>query len=320
MHLHYEAFERSYQRHVLELWNRELGDRFPMREALLVQNSFGDVNVCSSGSWVVRDGATGEVIGFVVAKAPKERDPYLVADRDTAWIQVLLVDKRYRQRGIGSELLRRAERALMAQGAKRILLGRDPWHYFPGVPAEDTELKRWVEARGYVSGGDVHDMHCLLGEDVDMPVLSEVAFRLLKSDEKDAFLEFMRRAFPGRWTYEAAQYFAHGGTGREFVIAIKKDRIIGFCRINDANSPFIAQNVYWAPLFEGEALGGIGPLGIDSAERGYGYGLTMVQAGMAILHSRGIRHVIIDWTELVDFYGKLGCTVWKSYTTYQKGV
>ena len=39
-----------------------------------------------------------------------------------------------------------------------------------------------------------------------------------------------------------------------------------------ANSPFIAQNVYWSPLFE-EEVGGIGPLGIDAEEQKQGYGL-----------------------------------------------
>ena len=72
---------------------------------------------------------------------------------------------------------------------------------------------------------------------------------------------------------------------------------------------FIAQNVYWAPLFE-EELGGIGPLGIAPEERGKGYGLAIVQAGMYFLSQRGIKNIVIDWTNLVDFYGKLGISLW----------
>ncbi|PTQ56649.1 MAG: Acetyltransferase [Candidatus Carbobacillus altaicus] len=320
MMIHWTPLERTDLSSLVALWNRELSDRFPMREALFAQNSFDDPNVCWPGSWVARDGDRGDIVGFVVAKAPQEAEPYIEANRGTAWIQVLLVDRRYRCRGIGSELLLRAERALFAHEAERISLGRDPWHFFPGIPVEDGGLKRWFEARGYVGGDDVYDMHCVLRDDAVMPKLPEVAFRLLALKEKDSFLAFMRRSFPGRWTYEAVKYFERGGTGREFVVAVKGDRIIGFCRVNDASSPLIAQNTYWTPLFDDDALGGIGPLGIDSAERGHGYGLAIVQAGMAVLRGRGIKHVIIDWTGLVDFYGKMGCKVWKGYTIYQKGV
>ncbi|WBX82247.1 GNAT family N-acetyltransferase [Virgibacillus salarius] len=113
------------------------------------------------------------------------------------------------------------------------------------------------------------------------------------------------------------QYFKHGGTGREFVVLKKNQHIIGFCRINDASSPIIAQNVYWSPLFN-EALGGIGPLGVDEQERGNGYGKMVVQAGIHYLRERGINRIVIDWTGLVNFYKQLDYGVWKSYWYYVK--
>ena len=79
----------------------------------------------------------------------------------------------------------------------------------------------------------------------------------------------------------------------------------------------IAQNVYWAPLFNGK-LGGIGPLGVDSAERGNGYGIAIVEAAIAFLRSRDIKNIVIDWTGLVGFYRKLDYEVWKGYTSYRK--
>ncbi|MFK4997057.1 GNAT family N-acetyltransferase [Bacillus sp. N9] len=75
----------------------------------------------------------------------------------------------------------------------------------------------------------------------------------------------------------------------------KNNQIIGFCRINDNASPFIAQNIYWAPLFQHD-LGGIGPLGIDSNERNNGYGLAIVQAALYYLQERKIKTIVIDWT------------------------
>lgn len=37
---------------ILFLWNKEIGDNFPMRKELLRQNTFEDVNVLLEGSWV----------------------------------------------------------------------------------------------------------------------------------------------------------------------------------------------------------------------------------------------------------------------------
>jgi len=97
----------------------------------------------------------------------------------------------------------------------------------------------------------------------------------------------------------------------------KDDEIVGFCRINDQDSPFIAQNTYWAPLYNNE-LAGLGPLGIDAKERGNGYGLAIVEAAIAFLRKRGHRRIVIDWTDLVDFYAKLGYQKWKTYHSYKK--
>lgn len=53
-------------------------------------------------------------------------------------------------------------------------------------------------------------------------------------------------------------------------------------------------------------------------ERGNGYGIAIVQAAIAFLRNRDIKHIVIDWTGLVDFYRKLDYEVWKGYTSYRK--
>ncbi|OCT11299.1 acetyltransferase [Paenibacillus pectinilyticus] len=303
------------------LWNRELGEHFPMQEQLLKQNSFADVNVLKSGSWVAVDEVSGKAVGFIVAKLWQEhRD--LVLGAGAGWIQVLLVDRNLRGLGIGSELLKRAETALMEHGVQKILIGRDPWHYFPGVPNEYPEVRTWLESKGYKDDNRVENDLLAIYDDTsvyELPKHEGVSFRLLESDEKDELLAFFRRCFPGRWEYEAIRYFELGGTGREFVVIETDGHIVGFCRINDSSSPIIAQNVYWSPLFEDE-LGGIGPLGVDSAYQGRGFGLAVVQAGVHFLRERQIRQIVIDWTTLVAFYEKLNYRVWKAYDSYSKVV
>ncbi|NWO14538.1 GNAT family N-acetyltransferase [Virgibacillus sp.] len=311
------AWDETYVEKLINLWNRELGLAFPMRDSLFKQNSVQDKNVCRDSSWIVLNN-DNDVIGFIIVKVWQEKIQVQMS-KTTGWIQVLLVDHRYRNKGIGTKLLEHAEEVLHKQGIQQILLGRDPWHYFPGIPIHNEQTKQWFFARGYKAYGTEHDLLKTYNKTttVTKPDFPEIDFSVLHTREKKNFLAFLHRCFPGRWEYEAIKYFEFGGTGREFVVMRKRGRLIGFCRINDPNSPIIAQNVYWAPLFE-TALGGVGPLGIDALERGQGYGLAVVEAGIAELRNRGIQKIVIDWTGLVDFYKKLGYEVWKSYTSFKK--
>lgn len=304
---------------IVELWNREIGIKFPMRRELFKQNSFKDENILPNASSIAVDDE-GNVIGFLAAKAWQEKLPINMS-RETGWIQVLLVDSDHRSKGIGTALLNRVEQAFKNCNLKTIKLGSDPWHYFPGIPEPYPDVKQWFERRGYHNDGNEYDLVCQYedGEGEAAPAIENATFSLVTEEDQDKLIAFMHRCFPGRWEYEAIHYFKKGGTGREFVVLKKNNEIKGFCRINDNHSPFIAQNVYWAPLFPNE-LGGLGPLGIDPAERGNGYGLAIVEAGIAFLRQRGLAQIVIDWTGLVDFYGKLGYKVWKTYAKYSKSI
>lgn len=304
---------------LVNLWNQELNTSFPMRKELFEQNSFKDENILYEGSLIAVD-SDDCVIGFIVAKKWQEQlDVNMSAE--TGWIQVILVDHEHRNQGIGSKLLTYAEAALKKSGVSQILLGRDPWHYFPGIPNKSKDVARWFEVRGYESYGNEHDLFASYDHInvVSFPSIKNGRISILEKKDKEKFLAFLRRCFPGRWEYEAIHYFRMGGTGREFIVLKRNNEILGFARINDEKSPFIAQNVYWAPLLN-EELGGIGPLGIDSNERKRGYGLAIVEAAVAHLRSRKINNIVIDWTGLVDFYNKLGYDIWKSYLSYKKNL
>ncbi|MEN2768665.1 GNAT family N-acetyltransferase [Ornithinibacillus xuwenensis] len=302
---------------LVDLWNKELKNVFPMRQELFNQNSFLDENICHKGSRLAIN-KEGNVIGFITVKYYQEQLEVGIP-RSIGWIQSLLVDSNYRNNGVGTQLLHHAEAILKEKNIKHVILGRDPWHYFPGIPSYDSATCKWFEKRGYHSEGTEHDMICSYAnsEIVQFPNKEDVTFSILHKSEKIELIAFLHRCFPGRWEYEARHYFRKGGTGREFVVLKKGNQIIGFCRINDEQSPLIAQNVYWSPLFA-ESLGGIGPLGVDASQRKNGYGLAIVQAAIAFLRKRGIQRIVIDWTGLVSFYNKLGYTIWKSYESYKK--
>lgn len=313
-----EQLTEQHRNGIVSLWNTEWSNLFPMREALITQNVFEDPNWLREGSWVVIEG--DRIVGFVTAKGYREELASFGMKPDVGWIQALLVDEAYRGKGIGSELLRKAEEAIRKHGAARISLGNDLHsRIFPGLPEPDDETLQWFETRGYVCKGDVYDM--VNGYDssdtVELPPVQGATLRIADPSDRERLTAFMTRCFPGNWDYQHQQYWNRGGTGREFVLLEKNGDIIGFCRMNDGESPLLAQNIYWAPLFE-EPLGGIGPLGIDESYRGYRYGISIVQAAVHYLLERGNRSIVIDTTPYVDFYGKLGFESWRRYARYEK--
>ncbi|WP_210367546.1 GNAT family N-acetyltransferase [Bacillus sp. REN3] len=297
-----------------ELWNREIGRDFPMKEELLKQNSFNDENVLAEGSKIATD-QQGNILGFVVSKKVKEGSALVPGG--SGWIQVLLVDSRWRDQGVGTALLDAAESALKNAGTETVHLGGDPWHYFPGIPKTYIGVKEWFRAKGYEEIDSVSDLLCDLTKIKSTNPEGEPSIKVLSPNEKEEFVAFLHLRFPGRWEYEAIEYFNKGGTGREYAIMKLHGNIIGFIRINDTNSSIIGPNVAWSALLDGKN-GGIGPLAIAESERGNGYGLELVLGGLRILKERGASKAVIDWTEKIDFYRKTGAEIWKSYNPFKK--
>ena len=47
-------------------------------------------------------------------------------------------------------------------------------------------------------------------------------------------------------------------------------------------------------------------------------GLAFLDAGLHYLHSRGVAGCVIDWTGIVDFYGKFGFKPSRAYWMFGK--
>lgn len=305
---------QEFHEDIINLWNTCLPD-FKLTDRLLEQNVWQSPYVLHEGSAIKE--IDGKIVGVVIAKMWHETHG-ISLNKEHGWIQMLLVHPDYRQQKIGTELYKYAEQALLKNGVKKIQIGGDLGHLLCGVPLAQQAGMTFAETIGFTQVVESVDFTKSITGQLSLPKKDNVEFLLLEKDEQQQLLEFMEQSFPGRWTFEAHDYFAQGGTGRDYVVVKWEGKIVGFCRINDEHSAWKGPNYNWAEQFD--QLGGIGPLGVNSDYRKYGLGRAVIEAAEFYLQQRGKKTFFIDWTDLITFYEKLGYTVWKNYGIFVKQV
>lgn len=305
---------QEFHEEILNLWDTCLPD-FRLTDRLLEQNTWQSPYVFHEGSALKE--VDGKVVGVVIAKIWHETHG-ISLNKEHGWIQMLLVHPDYRQQKIGTELYKYAETALLKHGIKKIQIGGDLGHLLCGVPLTQQAGVLFAEKMGFTQVVESVDFTKTVTATLSLPEKDKVEFALLEKDEQQQLLEFMEQSFPGRWTFEAYDYFAQGGTGRDYVVVKWEGKIVGFCRINDEHSAWKGPNYNWAEQFD--QLGGIGPLGVNSDYRKYGLGRAVIEAAEFYLQQRGKKTFFIDWTDLIVFYEKLGYTIWGKYGIFVKQV
>jgi len=260
------------------------------------------------------------------------RRSYLGCERfaQVGYISLLAVDPGYRGQGIGSRLLRRAEDHLAVDGARSIALGGSFHHAVAGVPEALPLARAFFERRGYqIDPRTVWDVQRdvrhfsipeRVGEDLVKSGISGrvVAAHYGVSAEPEAtasLLEFLHAEFPGRWFRDVAHAFGRlDGTAQVMTLFdVGGSRAVGFTQIHPPGSPGALRWQAFDP-----DVAAIGPVGVARELKGKGLGLAVVALAADHLKRLGARRVVIDWTDLLDFYGKLGFEPWLSYVLARK--
>jgi predicted N-acetyltransferase YhbS len=315
------AWRSSDETALLELWQRRWGELFPLDKALWDQQTAGDPRHFRADlARVFEEG--GRVVGAVSLKTPPSPPSWANQNPHNAWISFLLVESG-REGDVGRALLEEALGTLRAEGFSRVQYGGDPSHFFPGVPLEDTALAELLQAYGFEAGGLEQDFVRDLA-DYTLPTAAREAlkasgFRVgpCRPEQVPALLGFLESSFPGRWFYETVERLKVEPTPADVLVLEGEGQVWGFAHLYHRGSRRIGPGIYWREALGG-AYGGLGPIGVSGALRGRGLGLALLCYGVQHLKELGVERMVIDWTTLADFYGKIGFVPWRSYRPHHR--
>lgn len=317
------AWRPSDETALLELWRRRWGERFPLDKALWEQQTAGDARHFRADlARVFEEG--GRVVGAVSLKTPPSPPSWANQNPHNAWISFLLVEPG-REQDVGRELLEYALNTLRAEGFSRVQYGGDPSHFFPGVPVEDAALAGLLQAYGFEAAGLEQDFIRDLA-DYALPTAAREAleasgFRIgpCRPEQVPGLLGFLEATFPGRWLYETEQRLKVEPSPADVLVLGGEGQVWGFAHVYHRGSRRIGPGIYWREAL-GTTYGGLGPIGVSRALRGKGLGFALLCYGVQHLKELGVGRMVIDWTTLADFYGKIGFVPWRGYRPHSRGL
>jgi GNAT superfamily N-acetyltransferase len=281
----YEVGDRSA---VHELWTGSLGRDWPVD-----RTDFGAV---------VKEGfvaVSGERVAGVAA---------IARQGDRASLQLLLVDRELRRRGIGKQLHDAALTQLAGRGAGRVHLAGTPDPYlWPGLPAEREEARRVLKRLGWQFGEPCWDLVRTLSDFERPPGIAPttgITYRWATEADRADLTAFEAAHFP-EWSH----YFAGDGLESAIIAVDERGAVVGSLIATDRSRPQL-----WRHLL-GRDSGSIGAVGVAESVRERGVGTAMLAHACESLRDRGVGNCHISWTTLLSFYGRLGFLPWRRYET-----
>ena len=204
-------------------------------------------------------------------------------------------------------------------GALR-LGGGGAYRFWPGIPTDLPGAYAFFASCGWPL--DPEQRSCDLVRDLSdyqMPAAmrarlaqEQVTIRPAREDEVADVLAFEAAHFPG-WA-GAFVYTAELGDFQNMLIAVDPRKgIVGTLMLHTPSSRWLGANMVVEDRCWGITSAASAPWAWRRANGGRGIGIGMVAVGSEVLRDRGVGNCHIDWTRIVDFYGKLGYTVWREY-------
>ncbi|MEJ5246220.1 MAG: GNAT family N-acetyltransferase [Caldilinea sp.] len=298
---------------IVDLWNEALAPDMAISNAFVRYNLRPSAGVRRRIFLACVDDA---IIGVVLASA-LHGEP-AVNPHGEGWIELLAVASAFQRKGVGRRLLNLAEQWLLAAGCRAAQIGGGLRPFAPGAP--DTGVASFFQRHGYAVIDAVWDMAANLATYRSPGDLSQTpcAARPAVPGQEQMLLDFLRREFPGRWRYEAEMFLADGGRISDYMLLWTERGLDGCCLLTFPDSVRPIERFY--PYRLPKPWGQIGSIGVSADRRGQGLGSALLDAGLRRLHDNGVNGCVIDWTTLLDFYGKFGFERYRAYVILGKAL
>jgi ribosomal protein S18 acetylase RimI-like enzyme len=272
-------WRHSFQHEGLCEWS--LSDK-PLSEKTVASRILEKESFDPAGSFVAVEGR--QAIGFSLAVMSAEE-----GKRD-GFLGVLAVEPRWRRKGVGTLLLRKAEAYLRGKGAERILttFEHNPLALLPGVPAVGATYAFFLN-QGYRSyqqeflqimkqelaafrfSQKIRERICkLAGEGVRIG--------LMRSEELPVADKFLAACFP-QWHHGIVAALRRG---RQMIVAAQNGKILGF------SGPYSVRK---------SGRGDFHAIGVDPAAQSRGLGAALFSVMTGELRKGGAQYVLLT-TEL----------------------
>jgi GNAT superfamily N-acetyltransferase len=296
----------------IRIWNAASHADYSINERLFCYNMIPSTGEVIEGRVAIHN---GEVVGFALACAVTN-DPSITL----GWVSAIAVHPSAQRQGIGSELLIWVEGWLKEKGCKRIRIGGNLRPFLPGLPYAMRENTVFFEKRGYQSpSSQLYEYDVARSLKDYQPIYAKPAHADLvpmQPGDEHLLFEFLHREYPGRWEFEAREFVKNVGHASEFLLLRINGEIHGFCRLTLSDSERPIERFY--PQRLPQPWGQFGPLGLSKAARGHGLGGYLIDAAAVHMQSLGVDGCVVDWTSLVQLYGKFGFSVYNQYVSLFK--
>jgi GNAT superfamily N-acetyltransferase len=307
-----KPFTSAHADDAIRIWNAALHMDYSINERFLCYNLILSPGEVIEGRAAIH---RGEAVGFVLACAMID-DPVITL----GWISAIAVEPLAQRQGIGSVLLTWAEDWLQEKGCKRVRIGGNLRPFLPGLPYAMHENAVFFEKHAYQSPArqpyEYDIARSLKDYESIYPKPDYADLTPMQPGEEHLLLDFLHREYPGRWEFEAREFVKNGGRASDYLLLRVHGAVQGFCRLTLSDSERPIERFY--PQRLPQPWGQLGPLGLSEAVRGQGLGGYLIDAAAVHMQLLGVDGCVIDWTSLVELYGKFGFNVYNQYISLFK--
>lgn len=285
---------------ISELWKENLKDSWPINSIALKER-------LNSGDHFFAYTESNTPVGFVATQHQGKK----------AHIALILIESSHQRNGIGARLVEYVENQLREKGVDELFVGSGAGSYFwPGVPNNSPSALSFFKKLNWNLEEENVDMVFEI-KSFKAPIylyekIGNINLTMTDQNNSQKVLLFEQNYFPEWYDYFKNE-LEKGNFGSILIATDVNNEILGTVILNKPNPSFI-----WSPLLPN--CGGFGSLGVNPSKRGLGIGLALAAKATEILRDQGVRYSYLAWTYLVDWYGQLGYSTWRTYRRGSKNI